>query len=96
MVNESRRVKQEQRMNWSQEPDPQRLALLDALVRSNRAVWEGFSLDANLARVSALREALDGGCSLEQVASALGVHVSEVDAVAWTGRPDDAVSRLPA
>jgi hypothetical protein len=23
------------------------------------------------------------------VASALGVHVSEVDAVAWSGRPDD-------
>ena len=78
-------------MNWSQERDPQRRALLDALVRSNRAVWEGFSLDANLTRVSALREALDAGCSLEPVASALGVHVSEVDAVAWTGRPDDAV-----
>jgi hypothetical protein len=78
-------------MNWSQERDPQRRELLDALVRSNRAVWEGFSLDANLTRVAALREALDAGCSLEQVASALGVHVSEVDAVAWTGRPDDAV-----
>jgi hypothetical protein len=78
-------------MNWTQERDPQRRDLLDALARSNRAVWEGFSLDANLARVSALREALDAGCTLEQVASALGVHVSEVDAVAWTGRPDDAV-----
>ncbi len=83
-------------MNWSQEPDPRRLALLDALVRSNRAVWEGFSLDANLTRVSALREALVGGCSLEQVASALGVHVSEVDAVAWTGRPDAAMPSLSA
>lgn len=78
-------------MNWAQETDRQRLALLDALVRSNRAVWEGFSLDVNLTRVSALRQALDAGCSVEQVASALGVHVSEVDAVAWTGRPDDAV-----
>ncbi len=78
-------------MNWTQERDPQRRDLLYALARSNRAVWEGFSLDANLARVSALREALDAGCTLEQVASALGVHVSEVDAVAWTGRPDDAV-----
>jgi hypothetical protein len=76
-------------MNWTQERDPQRRALLDALVRSNRAVWEGFSLEANLARVSALREALEAGCSVEQAASALGVHVSEVDAVAWTGRPDD-------
>jgi hypothetical protein len=76
-------------MNWTQERDPQRRVLLDALVRSNRAVWEGFSLDANVARVSALREALEAGCSVEQVASALGVHVSEVDAVAWTGRPDD-------
>ena len=78
-------------MNWTQESDPQRRELLDALVRSNRAVWEGFSLDANLTRVSALRSALDAGCTIEQVASALGVHVSEVDAVAWTGRPDDAV-----
>ena len=78
-------------MNWTQESDPHRRELLDALVRSNRAVWEAFSLDANLTRVSALRSALDAGCSLEQVASALGVHVSEVDAVAWTGRPDDAV-----
>ena len=76
-------------MNWSQERDPQRRALLDALVRSNRAVWEAFSLEANLARVSALRDALEAGCSVEQAASALGVHVSEVDAVAWTGRPDD-------
>ncbi len=76
-------------MNWTQESDPQRRVLLDTLVRSNRAVWEGFSLDANLARVSALRAALEAGCSVEQVASALGVHVSEVDAVAWTGRPDD-------
>jgi hypothetical protein len=76
-------------VNWSQERDPQRRALLDALVRSNRAVWEGFSLEANLARVSALREALEAGCSVEQAASALGVHVSEVDAVAWTGTPDD-------
>ena len=76
-------------MNWTQEKDPQRRALLDALARSNREVWEGFSLEANLARVSALREALEGGCSAEQAASALGVHVSEVDAVAWTGRPDD-------
>ncbi len=46
-------------MNWTQERDPQRRVLLDALVRSNRAVWEGFSLDANLTRVSALREALE-------------------------------------
>jgi hypothetical protein len=76
-------------MNWTQERDPQRRALLDALVRNNRAVWEGFSLEANLARVSALRDALEAGCSVEQVASALGVHVSEVDAVAWSGRPDD-------
>ena len=76
-------------MNWTQERDPQRRALLDALARSNRAVWEGFSLEANLVRVSALREALEAGCSVEQAASALGVHVSEVDAVAWTGRPDD-------
>ena len=76
-------------MNWTQERDSQRLALLDALARSNRAVWEAFSLEANVARVSALRGALEGGCSVEQVASALGVHVSEVDAVAWTGRPDD-------
>ena len=83
-------------MNWTQETDRRRRALLDALVRSNRAVWEGFSLDANLARVSALREALDGGCSSEQVASALGVHVSEVDAVAWTGRPDAALPSLTA
>ncbi len=85
-------------MNWTQERDPQRRDLLDALARSNRAVWEGFSLDANLARVSALREALDAGCTLEQVASALGVHVSEVDAVTWSGRPDDAVpaQALPA
>ncbi len=78
-------------MNWTQEADPARLALLDRLARSNRAVWEHFSLEANLARVSALRAALDAGCSQEQVASALGVHVSEVDAVAWTGSPDDAV-----
>jgi hypothetical protein len=76
-------------VNWTQERDPERRALLDALARSNRAVWEGFSLEANLARVSALREALEAGCSVEQAASALGVHVSEVDAVAWTGRPDD-------
>ncbi len=77
-------------MNWCQERDPVRLTLLDRLVASNRAVWEHFSLEANVARVSALRSALDGGCTVEQVASALGVHVSEVDAVAWTGRPDDA------
>ncbi len=86
-------------MNWSQESDPRRRGLLDALVRSNREVWERFSLEANLTRVSALREALDGGCSLEQVASALGVHVSDVDAVAWTGRPDDllpAAGSVPA
>ena len=76
-------------MNWTQERDPGRRALLDALARSNRAVWEGFSLEANLARASALRAALEAGCSVEQVASALGVHVSEVDAVAWTGLPDD-------
>ena len=84
---------QEHRMNWTQEPDVVRLGLLDHLARSNRAVWENFSLDANLTRVSALRAALDAGCSIEQLASALGVHVSEVDAVAWTGRPDNA---LPA
>ena len=83
-------------MNWTQERDPQRRALLDALTRSNRAVWEGFSLEANLVRVSALREALEAGCSVEQVASALGVHVSEVDAVAWSGRPDDLVSAQSA
>jgi hypothetical protein len=83
-------------MNWTQETDRHRRALLDALARSNRAVWEGFSLDANLTRVSALREALDAGCSMEQVASALGVHVSEVDAVAWTGRPDAALPSLTA
>jgi hypothetical protein len=76
-------------MNWTQERDPQRRVLLDALARSNRAVWEAFSLEANLARVSALRAALEAGCSAEQAASALGVHVSEVEAVAWTGRPDD-------
>jgi hypothetical protein len=76
-------------VNWTQERNPERRALLDALARSNRAVWEGFSLEANLARVSALREVLEAGCSVEQAASALGVHVSEVDAVAWTGRPDD-------
>ena len=76
-------------MNWTQERDSRRRAMLDALVRSNRAVWEGFSLEANVARVTALRAALEAGCSVEQVASALGVHVSEVDAVAWSGRPDD-------
>jgi hypothetical protein len=86
-------------MNWTQESHPQRRALLDALVRANREVWEVFSLEANLTRVSALREALDAGCSAEQVASALGVHVSEVDAVAWSGRPDDLMTTggaLPA
>jgi hypothetical protein len=76
-------------VNWTQEREPRRRALLDALARSNRAVWEAFSLEANLARVTALREALEAGCSVEQAASALGVHVSEVDAVAWTGRPED-------
>ena len=72
-------------MNWTQEPDPRRLALLDRLVRANRALWEGFSLEAQHERVSALRDALDAGCGVEQVASALGVHVSEVEAAAWTG-----------
>ena len=84
-------------MNWSQERDPVRLTLLDRLVDSNRAVWEHFSLEANVARVSALRSALDGGCTIEQVASALGVHADKGDfeayLLAWSGRPDDA---LPA
>lgn len=71
-------------MNWTQEPDRRRLVLLDRLVHANRALWERFSLDAQQARVSALRDALDAGCGIEQVASALGVHVSEVDAAAWT------------
>jgi hypothetical protein len=79
---------QERRMNWTQEPDPRRLALLDRLVRANRALWERFSLEAQHARVVALREALNAGCGIEQVASALGVHVSEVDVAAWTGTPD--------
>ena len=57
-----------------------------AWLRQGRGVRQ---LEANLARVSSLREALEGGCSVDQVASALGVHVSEVDAVAWSGRPDD-------
>jgi predicted hotdog family 3-hydroxylacyl-ACP dehydratase len=72
-------------MNWTQEPDPRRLALLDRLVRANQALWERFSLDAQLARVGAVRDALAAGCGIEQVASALGVHVSEVDVTAWTG-----------
>jgi hypothetical protein len=72
-------------MNWTQEPDLRRLALLHGLVRANKALWEGFSLEAQSARVAALRDALDAGCGVEQVASALGVHVSEVDAAAWTG-----------
>ncbi len=76
-------------MNWTQEPDPRRLALLDRLVQTNRALWEAFSLDTRHARVAALRAALDGGCGVEQVASALGVHVSEVEATAWTGRRDE-------
>ena len=71
-------------MNWTQEPDRRRLALLDRLVHANRALWERFSLDAQHARLVALRNALDAGCGIEQVASALGVHVSEVDAAAWT------------
>jgi hypothetical protein len=79
---------QERRMNWTQEPDPQRLALLDRLVRANRALWERFSLEAQHARVTALRDALNAGCGIEQVASALGVHVSEVDVAAWTGTHD--------
>lgn len=83
-------------MNWSQEPDAARRTLLDRLVCSNRAVWEHFSLEANLARVSALRAALEAGCSLEQVASALGVHVSEVDAVAWSGQPEDTLTATSA
>src|SRR4051812_19606213 len=77
-------------MNWSQEPDPVRLTLLDRLVCSNRAVWEHFSLEANLARVSALRAALDAGCSLEQVASALGGHGGGVAGGAGGGRPGGA------
>jgi hypothetical protein len=76
-------------MNWTQEPDPRRLALLDGLVCANRCLWEVFSLEAQLARVAALRAALDAGCGVEQVASALGVHVSEVEAVAWTARRDE-------
>jgi predicted hotdog family 3-hydroxylacyl-ACP dehydratase len=72
-------------MNWTQEPDPRRLALLDRLVRANRALWDRFTLEAQQARVAALRNALDGGCGIEQVASALGVHVSEVDCAAWAG-----------
>jgi hypothetical protein len=75
-------------MNWTQEPDRHRLALLDRLVHANRALWEGNSLHAQLARASALHAALDAGCELEQVASALGVHVSEVDALARARRPD--------
>lgn len=74
-------------MNWTQEPDARRLALLDRLVRANRALWERFTLDAQQARVAALRDALAAGCGIEQVASALGVHVSEVDAAAWSGEP---------
>ena len=76
-------------MNWTQEPDARRLALLDRLVQTNRALWEAFSLDAQQARVAALRAALHEGCGVEQVASALGVHVSEVEAAAWTGRRDE-------
>ena len=60
-------------MNWTQESDPRRLALLDRVVRANRALWDRFSLEAQHARVSALRDALDAGCGIEQVASALGV-----------------------
>jgi predicted hotdog family 3-hydroxylacyl-ACP dehydratase len=78
-------------MNWTQEPDPRRLVLLDRLVHANRALWERFSLDAQHARVAALRDALDAGCGIEQVASALGVHVSEVDVAAWTGAETNAV-----
>ena len=81
-------------MNWTMEPDPRRLALLDRLVRANRALWEGFTLEAQHARVAALRDALAAGCGVEQVASALGVHVSEVDAAAWTG-VDAAPEALP-
>jgi hypothetical protein len=77
-------------MNWTQEPDHRRRALLDRLVRANQLLWERFTLDAQHARVAALRDALDAGCGIEQVASALGVHVSEVDAAAWTTAPIDA------
>ena len=75
-------------MNWTQEPDPRRLAFLDRLVCANRALWERFTLEAQHVRVAALRDALDAGCGIEQVASALGVHVSEVDAAAWTAMVD--------
>jgi hypothetical protein len=79
-------------MNWTQEPDRHRLALLDRLVHANRALWEGNSLQLQLRRTTALCAALDAGCELEQVASALGVHVTEVEALAAAGRRD----RLPA
>jgi len=82
------RVVQERGMNWTQEPDPRRLALLDRLVWANRALWDRFTLEAQQARVAALREALDAGCGIEQVASALGVHVSEVDVAAWSDSPE--------
>ena len=75
-------------MNWTQEPDPRRLALLDRLVRANQALWDRFTLDAQQARIRALRNALDGGCGIEQVASALGLHVSEVDATVRTSAPE--------
>jgi hypothetical protein len=75
-------------MNWTQEPDRYRLALLDRLVHANRALWEGNSLQAQLARTTALRAAVNAGCEPEQIASALGVHVSEVEALASAARPD--------
>jgi hypothetical protein len=30
-------------MNWTQEPDPRRLALLDRLVRANQTLWDRFT-----------------------------------------------------
>jgi hypothetical protein len=68
-------------MNWTQEPDRHRLAILDRLVHANRALSEAYTLDGRVARARAVRAALQAGCALEQVASALGVHPSEVEAV---------------
>jgi predicted hotdog family 3-hydroxylacyl-ACP dehydratase len=82
-------------MNWTQEPDPDRLALLDRLVHANRALWEAHSVQARLARTAALRAAMDAGCGIEQIASALGVHASEVEAVARAARPAARPARRP-
>ena len=68
-----------------QEPDRRRLALLDRLMRANQRLWDRFTLDAQQARIAALRDALDGGCGPDRFMAHVAIQEADADGqvVTW-------------